>query len=233
MNNLKIQERIEKLLSLHNHKNTSKEEAEAAILKARELMLKHNLEMFNFDGDNSKSKFKITEHYRPSLKTLNRQSKMILVTLDPYFNVTVFRHKERTNDNTKHSLLLIGLKEDIESFLSIYDYTVAFYNICLQQYLKENKFPSRRLTEIHKNSFLLGFTNGLKAKFEEQNKKYNLVVLDTEINSYIQTQFYGKLKNGSKQKLTITEDDKPYLEGFAKGKNSNPNSIGRGNFCGL
>jgi hypothetical protein len=181
--------KIQKLIALGTSNNTH--EASGAIIKARELLLKHNLDLSMETGDEI--------FLRRILKQKRKNAKMEAIAhiLETFFVSTVYNHG---TDFICLEILGSGVNVEIAEYISsILDYELDSL---------WGKAGLKGLAE--KNSFFYGIAKGYCEKVEALKKEqlhettHNLMVIEKKLDSAKATA-YGRLKaSKSQRKLSLT-----------------------------
>ena len=161
----KMLNKVEKLLALGMSDN--EHEALSASKKAKELILKHNLEIFsknNYREDTRATYLVITQ----KKKRIESLQKCILGILrDFYFvNPVTFRLYDPQDDDSYRSIVLFGIQENLEVAKYVYHYLRDTGTRLWKEY-KER----RKVTMRHKVSFDMGFIKGVRANLQKSLPK--------------------------------------------------------------
>jgi hypothetical protein len=202
----KIIERIHKLLALSESSNSH--EAELAMLKAQELLVKHKLslkEVKEFKIVNSAIKENITKITFTKAKWKANLAQLIADNFSCY----LFFKTRQTN-----TITFFGREEDITVCNIILEYAID----CISSAVKRLKYQYTRegySTKGLENDYALGFIVGLAQKFEEQkraNQEWGLVLVkDKEV-----TEAYGQKK--FKRSINTNPKYRGHAEVYKKGK---------------
>ncbi len=176
--------KAEKLLALSTSSN--KHEAELALLKSQELLLKHNLESVSSEGEE-----KI--FFKRILKQKKVDSKMrsIAKILSTFF-VAVVLHKG-TNGTC---LEILGERVNVE----IAEYVAVFLSLELDNLWRLSSLKGL----ARKNSFFLGIAKGYTAKIQKLQEDYNkevstsLLVIEKKLQN-AQKALYPRLSRTTSQ----------------------------------
>ncbi len=182
------------------------------MLKAQELLIKHKLsmkEVKEFKVNNSSIKEKISEVTFTKAKWKAQLAKVIA---DNYGCYLYF--KTRGN----HTIVFFGREEDALICNIVLEYAIDCINSIVKKirnvYLK-NGLPIRGL----ENDFALGFTRGMKDKFEEQRKKNQawglVLVKDVEVVQAYESIEFEKSIDAT---TVIQRDARIYSIGYGQGK---------------
>lgn len=213
-----IKDKIKKLLSLATSPNEN--EAKAALLKAKELMVKSKLTEADFE-DMKKQELKtfkcedITWTTDSGRVWMVRLCKLIC---DEYLCVSAWGTKPGTRT---HVLYITGMEEDLEVCKAVMGYAVGFVEGRIE-YL-QRKY-SRQDPKAVANSYAEGFILGLELAFEEQKEQHpewGLVVVKSE-----EVEDYAKgLGSRNVRTKKAAFDPLAYLRGQNDGKNFNTRKV--------
>lgn len=210
MENNTIQNKIQKLLSLANN-NPSSEEAQAALLKAQELMAKHNISIQEV-GSVEKEANPITRQEVEGGQNCEWKRRLAKVIADN-FRCTYYKA-------VGYGLGFIGHKEDVDIAIQLFNYT----NSVLEKNMRKLRSKYRKegiSTNGISGDYCDGFIQGLKDKFKEQVDKNGwglILVKDEAISDYIknngfkQTSKKGRTQTRSYNRHVYTQG---YLDGNA------------------
>lgn len=154
--------KIKKALALSEN-NPSPEEAQTALLKAQEMMAKHNISMSDIQlGEEDKK-----EAFHISVNKQNREQwwygLLASIIADNFRVFPYYRGK---------TLTFLGLKEDAELAKEVYNFAFESINKFAAEYVKKlsnNGFPTKGI----RNDFISGFLKGLSEKFKKQVEENN------------------------------------------------------------
>ncbi|TEB15149.1 hypothetical protein Psfp_02325 [Pelotomaculum sp. FP] len=204
----RIIEKIRKLLSLT--KSNYREEAEAALLKAQELMAQHGLTMTEVGSQKDKGEDKqvvdtcISEKHRNTWYE-KRLSAIIGENFRCHPYVTLGR-----------GIYFIGLKDDVEIAKEVFLYALATMVHLASEYAK--RWRASGLRGI-KNDYMKGFLNGLRDKFKKQveSKDYALVLVkDALVVKAVEDK---KLKKARVSRIATGESASAWQAGYFDGRN--------------
>lgn len=203
---IKIVEKVQKLLALSESSNSH--EAELAMLKAQELLVKHKLslrEVKEFKIINSAIKETITKITFTKAKWKANLAQLIADNFSCY----LFFKTRQTN-----TITFFGREEDVVVCNIILEYAID----CIGSAAKTLKYQYIRegySTKGLENDYALGFIIGLGQKFEEQkraNQEWGLVLVkDKEV-----TEAYGQKK--FKKSINTNPKYHGHTEVYEKGK---------------
>ena len=205
----KIVEKIKKLISLSESPN--KHEAERAMQKAQELMLKHNINMrtvVNHDADYVNETSDTFKRESPNMKHIND-------IIDGFFFVKVVKSKRRNGSYFNY----IGEKNNVDTALHTVEFLKQTFDRLWKEYKAENG-----LSRSSKGSYCYGLYIGIREKLEQQRAaaetKYNLVLVDDPKAEEKMRELFQNLRTVD-QKPTTIRDTKAMNDGVKTGKNVN------------
>lgn len=215
MTNPNIISKIEKLLALAGN-NPSETEAQAALLKAQQLMAEHNLDMAQFKDQPQEKKEAVVEYFKGYHNT-GWAISLAKVICDN-FRCTLMRA-------AGYGLVFVGLKEDVAICRAVFTFA--------SQTLDKNMMKLRRQyrkqglpTDGISGDYAAGFVAGLKAKYQEQVEKNNwglVLVKDALVEQKAQEIRNPKAKARSGKKLSQSGDIGLYTKGYLDGKSLGDN----------
>jgi len=207
--NEKLIEKIQKLLALAGSPN--KNEAEAAMAKAQELMLKHNIDMRSVEQHDSEYINELSETFRrehPSMKFVNS-------IVEKYFFVRVVKSNRREGKFFNY----IGEKANVQTAV----HTVNFLKATFDRLWKEYKAETGA-GRASKQSFVLGLYEGLTEKLDQQRmeaeQKYDLVLVDDPRATEKMNELFPRLSRRS-SRGTRLRDAGARAAGMNVGRNIN------------
>lgn len=151
--------KVQKLMALSTSSNQN--EAEQAMIKSQQLLLKHNIES-KYIG--SEKEEKVTLKRIMKQKKENAKMRSIAIILETFFVNTVY---SRAGDYTY--LEILGDEVNIE----IAEYVAAILDSELERLWNQGKRLANLKGAVAKNSFLLGIARGYCNKIEALKKSYN------------------------------------------------------------
>lgn len=161
-----IREKIQKLLALS--KSPNEHEAQAAMLKARELIAKHKLDERDFENKKEEKVIKRVEIKGISY-SMRRDS--WLLKLKNIIAANYCCDSYATKDERTYYIRFVGFEADIELCVDVFWYA---YN-CVKEGIKKEQKKYVNLSGKDKsviaNSYGYGFCEGLKEAFDKQNQE--------------------------------------------------------------
>jgi hypothetical protein len=188
---LKIKEKIKNLLALGSN-NSSQQEALSALTKARELMIKYNLE----DKDIKENKEENITYIRTDISLKLNWKKIVAVNLSKYLKVKV------TNYNGY--MEIFGYEEDAKMAELFIKNIMETANKLSNKYIKDRNLSnySNKYKNACKNDFIFSFVEGIIEIWETQNKQFSnsLVVL---ISKEVQEAYEDRSKSYKKRSVNV------------------------------
>jgi hypothetical protein len=205
--NIKLIDKIQKLLALSESSNEN--EAQAAMLKAQQLLIKHKLsirEVKEFRIYNSEIKDKVSKITFTKAKWKANLASLIANNFGCYY---YFKTKGT------HTITFFGREEDVIVCNIVLEYAVDCINSVVKklryQYIK-NGYSTKGL----ENDYAIGFIKGMNMKFEEQkqkNKEWGLVLVkDSQV-----IEAYENKKKGFKGSVNTSTTFQGYSEVYYQG----------------
>lgn len=210
MENTKIISKVENLLKLAGN-NPEAKEAEAALLKAQELMAKYNLEMSQFQ-DQPKEKKEVIEKWIRGGQSCQWMRKLAMVLADNFRCSLLV--------GTGYGLVFVGLKDDVGICTRVFE----FASHSLDRNMKKLRRQYRKQglsTEGISGDYAMGFINGLQDKYKEQVEKNNWGLVLVKDNAVMEhTNSISSEKKAKPGKgLSRAGDAGLYAKGYLDGKN--------------
>lgn len=168
----KVRNKIRKLLNLSGN-NPNAQEAEAAFLKAQELLLQYKIDMHEIGEGTVGIKIIQVPSHEPVNTPWARDLARIFAK---NFAVMMFYRKIGVSSRI---CVFFGQEEDATVACGMYDYAVVWLNKSACNYATKMR-NDRGIVKGVKQDYILGFLKGLEDKFEEQvkaNTQYALVVV--------------------------------------------------------
>lgn len=215
MTNSNIISKIEKLLALAGN-NPSETEAQAALLKAQQLMAEHNLDMAQFKDQPQEKKEAVVEYFKGYHNT-GWAISLAKVICDN-FRCTLMRA-------AGYGLVFVGLKEDVAICKAVFTFasqTLDKNMMKLRKQYRKQGLPTDGIS----GDYAAGFVAGLKARYQEQVEKNNwglVLVKDALVEQKAQAIKDPKAKARSGKKLNRSGDPGLYTKGYLDGKSLGDN----------
>ena len=188
MDNSQIKDKIRKLLNLSS--SPVEAEAQAALLKARELMMKYKLSEMDIDDKDPKDIEIITINTEVTFTkyTDNWIASLASTIAENHCCQSYFRKKYRAK---RRSISFMGAKEDAELVEQIFYYARYCIYSTIDKLRVEYGAFGYNITDLRPmtDSYAKGFIHGLKEQYDLQNQKnqeWGLVaVVPQEVKDYI------------------------------------------------
>ena len=183
-----VVEKIQKLLALAGEGNPEKEEAETALMKAQELLLKYNMKIEDVENVVAEEEEVQSDTILSdaTAKSYMWKAKIAAVAC-PNFRCSVLLtgRWQPTNRKSK-DLKIIGMSIDVSACLEVLRFTFAFYETSWQAFKKGVDSKCKAQTYAIKNDYLHGFLRGLDERFAENVKERALVLVrDAKVDEYL------------------------------------------------
>ena len=167
--------KIKKLFALSTSSNEN--EAQAALLKAQELLAKYKLSMRDVNGHTMPSKDVSKKFTDITFKKATWKGLLASLIADN-FSVYVYYYTRGSN-----RVVFYGLKEDTETAAEVFEYAVEFITGKVRQ-LRQRYYRLGQSAKGLENDYAQGFIVGLKQKFDQQkreNQEWALVLVKPQI----------------------------------------------------
>ena len=169
INTENIEEKIQKLLSLANSDNPY--EAQAAALKAQELMLKYNIELLeaNVKEDVIIEKFSFKNEER-QLRRLTYHLLLASIIAENFRTKTYYG---------RDYICFVGFKEDAKASVALLDFLINRISYCFDRFLENQKISrpeqfssfGASYSKYLKRQWINGFIIGLKEAFDKRKEE--------------------------------------------------------------
>lgn len=232
--NDKIIERLKKLLALAGN-NPSQAEAEAAMAKAQKVAIEHGIDLAMLGENHAENETEIFREDMEFGQRLPTVNSFVCNILIGFFNVKIITSGGR---QMGRKLIFVGKRDDIHTAKYIYSWLAETMVRCWHSYYHN----THGVQLAHKQSYLLGFYNGLanklqsnkrsvesdRLKTEEDKNKYAVAVvnLQKKIQDFMNNEFDNLRKGATK---SIRMDAGSYSRGVNDGSNCNIAKGGIGN----
>lgn len=219
-------ETIKKLLAVTVDRGATKNEAQVALTKARELMLKYKITEDSIT-DNIDKKDIINE----VLKDYNFKVNWVYALASVFFNNFPIFHYV-IDDRDKRYLALFGKELDVKCVITLFKCAYLFVTKASTNYYNEYKKLFGKSDNI-KESYIYGFINGLADKYEEQNKnkQFSLLLIPTED---VKNSFNDFCKDFEKQSINFNNVNKDDImaanAGYIEGKKFGTTPLASGKY---
>lgn len=172
-------DKIRKLLALSTSPNEN--EAKAAMLKAKELMMANKLCEADFNAEDRKLvSIKVGDVSWTTDSGNVWLVEMCKTIAENYFSVSSW---VTLKGSRTHTLCITGMKQDAELCAEVIKYTMSFVKSEMNKLIRRN-----RLSLDDAKSYAVGFTHGLKTAYEEQKEEHEewalVVGMSEEVKKY-------------------------------------------------
>lgn len=210
--NESIKAKIQKLLTLA--KDATDEESQTAMLHARKLMLKHNIQESELISDSVNNKTVVNERiYRNKLIWWHRRLAQIIAS---HFRCSYYKN---TVDSYQSEIRFVGLEDDVQIASMIYNFARASIHYHSKVFLLRPEIK-RKWKRKHqfKNDYIEGYLAGLNRKFHEQNNSESLEL--AIIQDALVIQYYNSLSLTSNNIPSPKKagDDAAWQKGYHDGQ---------------
>lgn len=213
MTNEKLLAKIQKLISLSESPNEN--EAKAAMAKAQELMLKHNIDMRQVQSHDDEYVREISETF----KRVSSEMKFINDILDKFFFVKIVTSKRNDWDGSYQFFNYIGEKQNVATAI----HTRNFLKATFQRLWKEYKVETGASTRS-KQSFIYGVYKGFSEKLEQQRmdaeQQYGLVLVEDPKATEKMNEIFKNLSSARRQSVSL-RDSAAMSAGMTQGRSLN------------
>lgn len=213
MKNDKLINKIEKLLA--RKESSFKAEAEAALIKAQELMIKNGISLDDIPSASTQNQPNVTEErvYHPQAPLWHGTIASILA--DNFRCKSIWSIEFRNNRRLR-VMTFIGLADDAAIVKEAYIYAIALIKYNIRMIKK--RFP--RVTTKYINTYIKGFAAGLYARFKEQVERENWgLILVTPAPVVLKYESYRPKKVNSKgRKIEYNNNINAFYQGYTDGK---------------
>jgi hypothetical protein len=202
--------KVKKLLAVAEGSNFE-QEAQNAMLKAQEFMIKHGVTIEDIDYQEGKK-----EVIDQSIAETGRMPwywKSLMTILGNNFRCEPYTYKGRIS-----KACFIGLEEDVKLVKEVFNYAVNTVEICAKNYVAKYKKPGFNVSGI-KNDYIQGFIKGLKDKFAEQVKSKGFALMLVKDDAVIQRVEEKKLRKGQSSKIKVGRNQDARNAGYQQGRN--------------
>jgi hypothetical protein len=208
----RIIDKVRKAIALSTY-NPSAEEGQTALLKAQELMAKHNIGMDEV-GDKKIEKEVVVADLTSRGRT-PFWKKSLAKVISENFRCMAYTSKF----GGKSSLKILGLTEDVELAKEMFDFAVGTLEYSVGEYMKRlrRELGVGGSTGV-RNDYILGFIKGLNDKFRKQVEQNNwalVLVKDELVTQHIENM---RFTSGKTSKVQRSNNKDAYNSGYERGK---------------
>ena len=215
--NERVLDKVKKMLALAGN-NPSKEEAESALLMAQRMLAKYGLSMEDVDTMEDVVKEIVNEGVTEYAKTPWWHKSMAMI-IASNFKCSVYTSRSGGYSRIK----FVGVKEDVDVAREVFNYAIDIANKKALQFTRKIRDRGENTKGI-RNDFLLGFLNGIEAKFQEQVQSDATlalaIVVPKEVTDYVENNL--TLRKGRASRVTALGNAEAKSEGYHAGKSFTP-----------
>lgn len=174
MNTNQAKEKIRKLLALAQDKS-NENEAEAALLAARKLMAQHKLTENDLD-EGKRHELRQVVYEDQTFSGLKNAWMIDLAKVMAEYHCC-YACMRGTKGQTTRKVVFAGLDDDPEIVLVMFEYAVQHIQKMVAEYRKRvlwnitDKREKNNAARSFEQSYAQGFQEGIKAKYEQQNRE--------------------------------------------------------------
>lgn len=208
----KVADKVRKLLA-RTVNNPSQAEAETALLKAQEMLVKNGMTLEDLgEGIIGPRTVERTMAHEPN-KTPWWYGQLALVLADNFRCFTYI-----TGLPNRKAIMFMGFPEDIEVAKACFQYAVLFINYQTQRVRKDVRKQGRDTKGVA-NDYISGFITGLRDKFKEQVDTNQWALVLVRPQELVQAIGDMDLQPGKRHQYTRRHDADAYNRGYQHGKN--------------
>lgn len=207
--NGKIIDKVKKLLALTV--SPYADEAEAAMLKAQELLLRHGLTISDIQSEKP-AKEVVDERVDVGQKRNDWWEKSLAKIIGDNFRCEHYFIKKRPG------IYFIGLKDDVAVAKEVFSYAAIVIRHLSNEYVKANKTPYQNGRRL-KNDYIIGFLDGLHDKFAEQVNSKCLALMLIKDDAVVEAAKNKNIKKARRSQIYTTGDADAIASGYIDGKN--------------
>lgn len=214
--NGKVLEKVKKILALASN-NPSEEEAQAAMLMAQRIMAENGITMTDIESNNCFTNevvdVPITSPYRTPW-----WHKILATVIGENFRCEAYYYTV----NQKSQLMFIGLKQDTEVAIKVFNYAVDAIKYHTAKYIEQLKRGGVNNKPLYltgiRNDYILGYIDGLRDKFKEQVEKNNWALILIKNDAVIEAVAKKGLREGRRPSINFACSNNAYASGYRKGR---------------
>ena len=172
-----LEDKIRKLLSLAS--SDFEEEARSAMLKAQELMAKHNISMEDVSAITVDPVEVFDTYVDLGRKTIPVWHGSLANLIAKNFRCELYTKSEGYHNR---KLKIFGDRKDVDACLPVIEFALLSMENCWKKYYASRKqtvgqASSRQITEMIKNDYMRGFISGVREAFDKQVKEKAIVLV--------------------------------------------------------
>ena len=216
MMNEKIIEKIKKLLSLAESNNEN--EALSSLTKARKLMAKYKIEMSEIQSEQENKEKIIKDDFGVTYNGRQVWKGSLSVIISDNFGCYCYV------DNPTKNIIILGKETEVKVVQQLILFGINIIEKESDKLVKEYKRAGRSTRGLTKE-YGLGFCEGVKEKFEEQNKSniencQLMIIKDKDVEEEFKALHTRKSRSKSRR---YSEYEDAYNKGYKEGKQFSAN----------
>ncbi len=206
--------KIQKALALAKD-NSSVHESQTALLLAQKLMLQHGISAADIESKHAQSK-EISHSNVTKFGRTPWWKRQLGFIIAQNFRCTMYIKRE----GTRNRVMFLGLKEDVEIAIQVYQYAEVFLQHHAQEYCRsiKSRIKTRTVYNRYRNKFMMGYLAGLYSKFQEQVKQndWGLVLVKDEV--VLAEEERLNLVPRKLKTPTLSRSKDAFMKGYIKGR---------------
>lgn len=223
----KMRGRVKKLLVLSRDSAATENVSQASMLHAQRIMAEYNIseEEAMSEGVSEKAQdfMKQKEAYhKPVTDYMNIPSWYFRLSnvIAENFKCFVYRQhwvgSHKSKEKELKRIIFLGTMEDVTIAAEVFEFAVNAITFLSNDYMDTRKDVSRGMKTAVKNTYIVGYIDGLKAKFAEQVTELQIALVKDEI---VLLEFDKLETINSTATTRISADKDAHEKGFRDGKN--------------
>ena len=215
-------DKVRKLLTKGNCESLSKAEADLFLNKAREIMIRHNVDMSNVCGSD---RFWITRPVGPLYKKVPSYISTLRNIVDNYYFVRTIQTYAHVRDGShscsRRFIEMFGEKHNVELAEYIYHALLANAELLWKDFANEKKAKGESIRGVyHKNNFISGVLHGYETQLNSNEEKVDkamqsLIHINDPLLEELFKKQYPNMKNSG---CYYSHSCGGYSSGYEKGK---------------
>lgn len=208
---------IKDLLELAK-KSDNIHEVQSAMEKAQRIALKEGVDLNSINMEEEEKRNVISWVMPQKTKTVPSWRGMLATVIANNFRVKAVKMMGGGESQIK----IVGLESDVEVFKVMFDYAETCIDVFFKRYLAEKKRDrklSRHDSLVMRNSYVMGFVDGISKGLEKNVEVYALsLCLPEEVSRELATM---NLRKGKSVSLSMDEGDtETYSRGYRDGESA-------------
>ena len=223
--------KVKKLLALSNG-TCYEEEAQSAMLKAQEILLKEGLTMSQVDmASDNDGPVVITKTVAEKTSIAPEWKFDIGGPICKNFRVTLIKQRSYSQrGRSVNHLLLVGLEEDVLVCEVVLEFAFKSFEKTFKifaddYYYTSGRPRSTRMTVALKNDYTRGYANGLRTKFREQVESKALVLVQNGLVKQYMKDEMNLGRPGEKYRHLSAGSQEAFGQGVRDGKSLDHSNV--------